>query len=201
VELHKQEPLRTLHSEYESFSRYYNIGFLYYRAEQILNAVEAMKRCIQICEELWTSPPEEVLFSSYLSAWISLSSCYGRLGHLSKSSKTIRRALNLVEEFPENLEKVAYSMDEIMEMVEKADQHLKKTRQKRRKALRKCSILHRLRALQSYWSDSSKVAAHGSGSKTRVRAKTRSYSSRRNGGTRHGTRVEETLSITFENIP
>jgi tetratricopeptide (TPR) repeat protein len=165
VDLHKQEPLRSLHSDYPSFSRYYQLGVLCYRAEQILNAVEAMKRCIQICEELWSPMPEQMLFSYYVLSWIELSSYYGRLGHVSKSAKSIRRALDLTEEFPGNLENFAYSMDRMVEMVEIADQRLKDARQKRRKARHKCRTLHRLRALQSFWLDSSKVAANGSESK------------------------------------
>ncbi|PMD29123.1 TPR-like protein [Hyaloscypha variabilis F] len=123
VEIHEQEPLRTLHNNYESFESYYELGELYHQAKQTHNAIEALERCIQICEGLWTPTPEKMLFSCFFNSWITLSSLYSILGHLSESARAIRRALDLAEEFPQHLG-CSYSMEKLLKLNETAHQHL-----------------------------------------------------------------------------
>jgi tetratricopeptide (TPR) repeat protein len=127
VEIHEQEPLRTLHNNYESFEKYYELGELYHQANQTHNAIKALKRCIQICEGLWTPTPEKKLFSCFFHSWITLSSLYSILGCFSESARAIRRALDLAEEFPQHLD-CGCSMEKLLELNETAHQRLEEVR-------------------------------------------------------------------------
>jgi hypothetical protein len=79
VELHDMEPLKTFHSNHEAFIGYCRLAELYNTAYPRLDAVEAWKMCLRMCEKLWTSTHRPKLIGNCANAWINLSYSYGQL--------------------------------------------------------------------------------------------------------------------------
>jgi tetratricopeptide (TPR) repeat protein len=124
VELHDTESLKVLHSNHESFIGYYRLALLYDRAFRHLNAVEAWKMCLLVCEKLWASTHSEKLLGYYVNAWINLSYSYRQLGCYLESAKASRRGIDLAEEFPGKCDDFLFSADDVKTEYMRACQRL-----------------------------------------------------------------------------
>jgi tetratricopeptide (TPR) repeat protein len=123
-ELYGKEHLKTLHINHGLIAGCYNLCRLYHQANREIDAIEAWKICLQICDSLWTSPPEGLVFEYCVHGWKNLSCSNDFLDRYLESSKAARRALNLAGDYPELLEHTSISIEDLQKSLVKACGHL-----------------------------------------------------------------------------
>jgi len=111
--LHGKEPLKSLHSNSKLFVAYFGLAGLYYTAKRYLDAIEAYKGCLQICEDLWTPTPDAELFELYVLGWNNLSFSHRNIHRYLDSAKAARKSLNIAEDHPEMLQDSIVLIDPI----------------------------------------------------------------------------------------